>query len=167
MITKDENGDPNQMKEQSGEAHVSNYFKKLKQSREDQENEDDTFSANQSYNNGISSKNSALMRTPSIIKQESWTVKRSENNSLANIQSVSYCSTVGGSNSVGETQQTDQLAEMDKRYPGFKKGKGYLKLEQQSRKLSTKTSLLSNSFSTSLNSLCQQMTETRESLREH
>lgn len=164
MITKDENGDPNQIKEQSSEAHVSNYFKKLKQSREDQENEDDTFSANQSYNHGIS-KSNALMRTSSIIKQESWTVKRSENNSLANIQSVSYCSTVGGNS--GETQQTDQLAEMDKRYPGFKKGKGYLKLEQQSRQLSAKTSLLSDTFSTSMNSLRQKMTETRESLREH
>lgn len=50
-------------------------------------------------------------------------------------------------------ESTDLLGELDKKYPGFKKGPGYLKLEQQSRQLTAKTSLLSRTFTANLNPL--------------
>ena len=109
MITKDQNGNgTDHTKEQSPDAQVSNYFKKHKSCREDQENQLDSLMYNSS------------MRQPQIIRQESWTAKRSENNSMTNIQSVS---------SALSEKASDPFSELDKKYPGFNKGKGYLKLE--------------------------------------
>ena len=67
---------------------------------------------------------------------------------------------------VGETW-SDPLAELDRKYPGFKKGNGYLKLESQSRQLAAKTSLLTKTFTVNLNSLRDQMQETASLIESH
>ena len=98
---EDEQGKPPEL---SPVEHIAKYFKRLKQARD----EDD----------GNEPEQSQIMRPPPVLRQESWTIKRSE--------STTQPSTAH-TNSVSEN--SDPLADLDKRFPGFKKGKGYLKLE--------------------------------------
>lgn len=64
-------------------------------------------------------------------------------------------------------ESADPFAELDRKYPGFKKKPGYIKLEQQSKTLGAKTSLLSRTFTANLSSLRDKMSETREQMESH
>lgn len=100
------------------------------------------------------------MRPPPVLKQESWTVKRSEHPQLKHQSEPS-------SLAKSLSESADPLQELDKRFPGFKKGPAYVRLEKQSRQLISKTTLLSQTFSRGLSSLRSQMQETREQLQSH
>ena len=63
---------------------------------------------------------SAMMGPAPVLRQESWTIKRSEN--------ILNQSTSGLATSISES--VDPISELDKRFPGFKKGPGYQKLEK-------------------------------------
>ena len=72
MITKDQSqtNNPYEMKELSPVEHIAKYFKRLKQGRVDQENDEESSQ---------STINQAIKRPPPVLRQESWTIKRSEN----------------------------------------------------------------------------------------
>ena len=173
MITRgDPSGDDlgNEQKQYSPIEHINKYFMKLKRAREDIiENESgDECSAFTNFPEIMTAApkfNNEPFKTP-VLKQENWMIKRQEKNpSTANNEEASEKVTA---NTTAIAESSNPLAELEKRFPGFKKSANYLKLEQQSKNVIAKTQTLKQTWQTNVKCLKQGMKDTaaiRESHR--
>ena len=104
---------------------------KLKQAREDiiEDESGDECSAAATFPEimtSIPKFNNEPFKTP-VLKQENWMIKRTEKNpSEASNAETSETVTA---NTTAIAESSNPLAELEKRFPGFKKSANYLKLE--------------------------------------
>ena len=83
--------------------------------------------------------NNEPFKTP-VLKQENWMIKRQEKNQSVANNAESSETVTANTNAIAES--SNPLAELEKRFPGFKKSANYLKLEQQSKNVIAKTQTL-------------------------